>query len=141
MGRRYPKEAMVGVGGIVFSGRKVLLVKRGRPPSKGFWSIPGGKLRLGEGLKEAVKREIKEETGLDVECKRLVDVVERIIRDDKGRIEYHYVIVDFLCNIIAGNLKPGSDVMDAKFFDITSLPTDKLTKGAYDIIQKAITIR
>ena len=96
--RRYPSAPVVGVGGVVISPEQaVLLVRRAHPPAQGQWSIPGGVVELGEPLATACKREVAEETGIEVSVGPVVEVVERIRRDEAGAVEYHYVIVDFLC--------------------------------------------
>jgi 8-oxo-dGTP diphosphatase len=107
--REYPTRPLVGVGGIVVDrwGR-VLLVRRGNEPRKGHWSIPGGLVELGESLFEGVRREIAEETGLTVEPQAMVEVVDRVYKED-GRVRYHYVIVDYWCTVVAGKAAPGSD--------------------------------
>ena len=98
MGRHYPSQPVVGVGGVVLCGDEVLVVQRGAEPSKGLWSIPGGAVEVGESLAEACAREVAEETGLQVRVGPMVEVIERILRDDRGRVEYHYVLIDFVCS-------------------------------------------
>ena len=93
--RSYPDRPWLGVGGIVFQGDRVLLVKRGKEPGRGKWSIPGGAVDIGETVERAVKREIEEETGLQVEVLDLVAVFERILPDPQGKILYHYVVLDY----------------------------------------------
>ncbi len=100
--RSYPDRPWVGVGGIVFQDNKVLLVKRGKEPGFGRWSIPGGAVDLGEYVKAALQREIEEETGLLVEVLDLVEIFERIIPDDQGKILYHYVLLDYWCRVKSG---------------------------------------
>jgi len=113
--REFPTHPLVGVGGIVFDAHGcVLLVKRGNEPRKGHWSIPGGLLELGESLVEGVKREILEETGLVVEPRGIVEVVDRLYRED-GRVRYHYVIVDYWCTVLGGEAQPASDAADLKW--------------------------
>jgi 8-oxo-dGTP diphosphatase len=110
--REFPTHPLVGVGGIVFDALgNVLLVKRGNEPRKGHWSIPGGLLELGESLLEGVKREIREETGLTVEPREIVEVVDRLYKED-GRVRYHYVIVDYWCTVVAGEAQAASDASD-----------------------------
>ena len=113
--REYPAHPLVGVGGIVFDAQgRVLLVQRGNEPRKGHWSIPGGLLELGETLLEGLQREIAEETGLTVQPQAIVEVVDRIYREE-SRIRYHYVIVDYWCTVIGGNAQPGSDAADLRW--------------------------
>lgn len=106
--REFPSAPLVGVGGVVVQDNRVLLVQRGTEPLKGQWSIPGGLIDVGETLREAVIREVKEETGLDVEPLELVELLDRIHRQD-GRVRYHYVIADYLCRVTGGSLVAASD--------------------------------
>jgi ADP-ribose pyrophosphatase YjhB (NUDIX family) len=110
--REFPAHPLVGVGGIVIDARgNVLLVKRGNEPRKGHWSIPGGLLELGESLAEGVAREIREETGLTVQPQAVVEVVDRIYKEE-GRVRYHYVIVDYWCTVVDGEAQPASDASE-----------------------------
>ena len=105
MRREYPEAPIVGVGAVVIDGAKVLLVRRGQEPLKGEWSLPGGALELGETLQQGVVREVLEETGLEVVPAGIVEVFDRITRDEAtGRIRYHYVLVDFVCRVAGGTL-------------------------------------
>ena len=117
MSRRYPKRPLIGVGGLVFKGDSVLLVQRGQEPAKGRWSIPGGLVETGERLSQAVAREILEETGLVVEAGPLVEIFERLEKDDQGRVVYHYVILDYLCLKANGTPKAASDAADVCWAD------------------------
>lgn len=119
--REYPDRPMVGAGVLAIENGKVLLIKRGNEPNKGLWSIPGGMVRLGESPEEAAIREFKEETGLDAVIENLLGVFNVVVRDDHGRIKYHYVVIDYLGKVVGGTLSPGSDVMDAKWFKIEEL--------------------
>lgn len=96
MGREYPNHPLVGVGAVIKKGDRVLLVKRNNEPAKGLWSIPGGLVELGETVRDAVLREVKEETSLSIELGEIIDVMDQIIKDESGRIRFHYVLVDFL---------------------------------------------
>src|SRR5712671_4974585 len=115
--RQYPDRPIVGVGAVVIDSARILLVRRASAPLKGKWSIPGGALEMGETLIAAVKRETLEETGLAVEPIEVAGVIDRIIPDSTGRIQYHYVLVDYLCKLIsdAGELRPASDVDQARW--------------------------
>ena len=106
--REYPSSPLVGVGGVVVRDGRVLLVQRGTEPSKGQWSIPGGLINVGESLREAVAREVREETGLVVEPVELIELLDRIHRDE-ARVRYHYVIADYLCRVVGGTLLAASD--------------------------------
>jgi 8-oxo-dGTP diphosphatase len=109
MAREYPAHPVVGVGAVVVRGGKALIIKRAHEPRKGEWSLPGGLLELGESLQDAVRREIKEETSLDIEVGPIIETFDRVHRDDAGKIRYHFVIVDFVCWSAAGEAIPGSD--------------------------------
>jgi 8-oxo-dGTP diphosphatase len=137
--RSYPNRPWLGVGGIVFQGDRVLLVKRGKEPGLGQWSIPGGIVEVGETVNRAVQREMEEETGLQVEVINLVEVFERILPDGKGEIVYHYVILDFLCSIKGGLLMAGSDVTEAIFFPLLQLGSLGVPPETEKVIQKAYT--
>lgn len=108
MQREYPEAPLVAVGAVVVDNGRVLLVRRGSEPLKGHWSLPGGMLEVGESLSEGVVREVREETGLTVLAVELVELLDRIHRDGE-RVRYHYVIADFLCRVVSGELKEASD--------------------------------
>ena len=112
MTREFPDRPIVGVGGVVVKDGQALIVKRAHEPRKGEWSLPGGIVELGETLVEAVKRELKEETGLDVEVGEVVEVFDRV-HHAGGRIQYHFVIVDYLCRPVGGTLRAADDAEDA----------------------------
>src|SRR5690242_9267596 len=130
MRREFPRHPLIGVGGVVIHRKRVLLVQRGKEPSRGEWSIPGGMLELGEELREGVRREIREETGLDVEPIEHVATVDRVVKDGTkaSRVRYHYVVVDYLCRLKGGKLAPASDVVDARWVAVPDLAEFKLTK-------------
>ena len=108
MQREFPTAPLVGVGAVVVSEGRVLLVRRGTEPLKGEWSLPGGMLELGESLTDGVVREVLEETGLVVEPLELVELLDRIY-SEAGRVKYHYVIADYLCRVTGGQLQASSD--------------------------------
>jgi 8-oxo-dGTP diphosphatase len=135
--RAYPDRPWVGVGGIVFEDDQVLLVKRGKEPGLGKWSIPGGAVDVGESVKAALQREIEEETSLLVEVLDLVEIFERIIPDAQGRILYHYVLLDYWCGIKGGKLMAQSDAADVGFFPVGSLKTMDLPRETEEVILKA----
>lgn len=138
MSRRYPGSPMVGVGAIIFRDDTVLLVQRGSEPSLGQWTLPGGLVELGESLEEAVKREVLEEVGLEVDVKDLVVALDRVIFDSEGKIEYHYILLDFLCE--AGHQQPhaSSDVSACLFVALDKFSSYALTKGTADVIRRAV---
>ena len=137
MQREYPRYPILGVGGVVFLEDQVVLVKRGHEPGYGTWSIPGGAVKLGETIQEAIKREVYEETDLHVNVLDIVKVLEPIIRDETDRIKYHYVLVDFLCEYISGTLKANSDVLDALAVPLSELSGYNLPAVTLEVIEKA----
>jgi len=136
--RRYPDRPMVGVGAIIIEGGRVLLVERGQEPQKGCWSLPGGLVEIGEHLKDAVRREVFEETGLEIEPLPVFEVFERILRDEAGRPEYHYVLIDYLCRVRGGELKAASDVVRAAWVSRADLPSYRITEGTQAVIERAL---
>jgi 8-oxo-dGTP diphosphatase len=135
--RRYPRRPILGVGAVVIKGNRVLLVERGREPLKGWWSLPGGVLETGERLAEGIRREVLEETGLEVEPLTIVEVYERIIPDAKGRVEYHYVLIDYLCRVAGGKLCASDDACRVRWVARGVLPRYRITEGAVPVIEKA----
>ena len=131
---------MVGVGAVVVDDGHVLLVKRARPPLAGEWSLPGGAVEIGETLSAALQRELLEETGLVVDVGPVVDVLDRIHLDVEGRVEYHYVLVDYLCTAIGGHLHPGSDAAEARWASAADLPGFNLSAQALDVIARALDL-
>jgi ADP-ribose pyrophosphatase YjhB (NUDIX family) len=139
--RRFPDRPLLGVGALIFDGPRVLLVERGKPPLVGYWSLPGGLVETGERLEEALVREVFEETGLRITADSIATVFERIMPDDSGACEYHYVLIDFYCSIHGGDLRPGDDSKSAQWFEIDSLETLLLTAGTRDVIRACCTRR
>lgn len=137
MDREYPKHPMVGVGAVIKRKNSILLIKRGKEPGKGNWSIPGGLVELGETVTEAVKREVKEETGLEVEIDHLLDVVTSIIKDDNRKVKYHYVLIDYLVYPKEGELCLSSDASDVRWVKIEELEQYGLTQALKDLLAKA----
>ena len=127
----------MGVGAVVFRGGEVLLVRRGQEPALGSWSLPGGLVELGETLEAAIQRELAEETGLSVTLLGVSAVVERIFPDPDGRIAYHYVLVDYLCDYLDGELSPGSDITAARFVPVGELAGFDLPQFTADVIRRA----
>ncbi len=132
---------MVGVGAVLFDAGRVLLVERGRPPQQGKWSLPGGALEVGERLVDALRRELREETGLEVRVLEVVEVFERILRDEQGRPEYHYVLIDYLCEKTGGELRAGDDVRRAEWVERERLGEYDITEGTPAVIEKAFAVR
>ena len=138
MKREYPESPLVGVGAVIVRDNRVLLIRRGQPPLLGEWSLPGGVLECGETLREAANREAREETGLVVDVGEMLGVYERIIRNDDARVRYHYVLIDFVCRPVAGELKAGSDAAEAAWFSREELPALKLAHDANDVVLKGL---
>ena len=127
----YPDRPQVAVGAIVIRDNKVLLVKRRQPPGEGLWAIPGGRVELGETLKEAVEREVREETQVAIRPRHPVYTFEVIERDNDGRIRFHYVIVDLIADYVSGEPKPGDDACEARWVtskDLDDLPASQTTR-------------
>ena len=139
-GRQYPDRPIVGVGAVLVDEGKVLLIRRGVEPSKGQWSLPGGAVELGETLEASIAREMLEETGLEVEVGPVIEVFDRIIKDSESRVEYHYVLVDYLCWPIAGELRAGSDVDAAVLVDPSALGPYQLTPKATAVIERGLQL-
>lgn len=140
MRRRFPDSPIVGVGAIVLAGDKILLVKRGNPPAKGIWSLPGGVVELGERLSEAVAREVMEETGIKITTGPLVKAVERIDRSEDNKVEYHYVILDFLCWGQYEKPRPLDDAADCCWSSVKDLTWARLDPLTTEVVEKALAL-
>ncbi len=138
MERRYPERPLVGVGAIIIQDGRLLLVRRGSPPQQGEWSLPGGLVETGERLEEAVRREVREETGLEVEVLKLAGVFERIVRDAQGRLEYHYILLDYLCRVSGGSLRHGTDATAVAWVTPDELAEYPLTSGTREFLEQAL---
>ncbi len=114
--RRYPARPIVGVGTVVLDGDMVLMIQRGKPPRQGSWSLPGGAQELGETIREAARREVREETGLEIEIIGLIDVVDSVRPDADDKIEYHYTLIDVAGHAVGGTLMAGGDAQDCRWF-------------------------
>ncbi len=136
MKREFPELPLVGVGAIIIEGSRVLLVKRAHPPLQAQWSIPGGVLEVGELIREAAVREAREETGLIVEPADLLGVYDRVLRDAEKRVQYHYVLIDFLCRRVGGELNAADDAAEVGWFTREELPALKLAEDTQDVIRK-----
>ena len=136
MKREFPEIPLVGVGAIIIEEDRVLLVKRARPPLQAQWSIPGGALEVGELMREAAVREAREETGLFVEPGELLGVYDRVVRDAGQRVQYHYVLIDFLCRRVGGELAAGGDAAEIRWFTREGLPGLNLAEDTLDVIRK-----
>ena len=139
--RRHPERPIVAVGAVILDGSRVLLIRRGREPLKGEWSLPGGAVEIGETLHAAVAREVREETCLDVVVGPVVEVLDSIRRDAAGRAEYHYIIVDYACRLrdsAARRATCGSDAAAVEWVDVTELGAYRVNATAIAVIRKAI---
>jgi 8-oxo-dGTP diphosphatase len=138
--RAFPDRPVVSVGAVVVEGDRVLLVKRGQPPLQGQWSLPGGVVEVGETLREAVTREVKEETGLEVEAGLVVEVLDRVQRADDGRVEYHYVIIDYCCCVRGGSLACASDADAAEWVAAAEVSAYGVTPAVKRVVEKALEL-
>ena len=135
--RAYPDRPLLGVGAIIVRDERILLVRRANPPLQGEWSIPGGLVETGETTKEAIIREVREETSLEVEPVKLVEVFERILRDTESRVQYHFVLLDYLCLVISGEAKASSDVSDLYWATCDELESLAVAPETCAVIRKA----
>lgn len=138
--RQYPERPIVGVGAVIVGEGKVLLVKRKYEPLKGQWSLPGGMVEIGETLEAALAREMLEETGLRVDVGPVIEVFDRIMRDEARRVRYHFVLIDYLCWPAGGSLQAGSDVEEAIWADPGMLGDYALTEKAISVIERGLML-
>ena len=136
MKREYPDRPLIGVGAIIIDRGRALVVRRATEPLKGEWSIPGGVLELGETLRDGVAREAKEETGLDVLPLEVLDVYDRIVADADGKTRYHYVLIDYLCEVQGGEARAASDVSEVRWITRAELDTFPIADSAEEVIRK-----
>jgi 8-oxo-dGTP diphosphatase len=138
MKRDYPEQPMIGVGAVIVEGGRALLVRRATEPLKGEWSVPGGMLELGEKLRDGVRREALEETGLEVEPGEVLDVFDSIFPDPHGRTQYHYVLIDYLCRLVSGEAKAGSDVSEVRWVIEQDLASMNLRASIEQVVRKGL---
>ena len=136
-GREYPSVPRVGVGAVVLDAGRVLLVRRGKPPLAGKWSLPGGMLELGETTTEAARREVAEECGLQIRVGELAGILDRVVRDAEGRIRYHWVLVDYVATVESGELCAASDADEAQWVEVDEVARLETTDGLLDMIRRA----
>jgi mutator protein MutT len=139
--RQYPERPVVGVGAVIVADGRVVLVKRAHEPLKGEWSLPGGSVEVGETLADAVAREVLEETGLRVRVGSLIEVLDRVHRSSDGRVEYHFVLLDYRCTVLSGVLSHGSDASDACWVSRDDLPKYQLSDSAIRVVTRALELR
>jgi len=138
MKRSYPAHPIVGIGGVIVDRDRALLVRRATQPLKGEWSVPGGVLELGERLRDGLRREVLEETGLVVQPEEVLDVFDSIFTDEQGRTEYHYVLIDYLCRLVSGEASPGTDVSEVKWVSEDDLPRMGLRDSIEQVVRKGL---
>jgi 8-oxo-dGTP diphosphatase len=136
--REHPTQPLIGVGALIVENGRVVVIKRGKAPLLGEWSIPGGMLELGETLRQGAEREALEETGLVVRATELLGVFDRIVPDEEGNIVYHYVLIDFLCQRLSGELRAGADAADARWFTPEEIEKLPLALDTAQVIQAAL---
>jgi 8-oxo-dGTP diphosphatase len=139
--REYPDRPVVGVGGVVISDGRVLLVRRGHPPLEGEWSIPGGMLELGETVIDGVQRELAEETGVEARVLEFIEVFERISFDDARQPKYHFVVLDYLCERVGGGTRAGSDASEVAWVAEAELAHYSVAPAATRVIEKAFAMK
>jgi 8-oxo-dGTP diphosphatase len=139
--RRYPKRPLLGVGALIFEGDRILMALRGRQPLMGLWSLPGGLVETGESLENAIRREVREETGLEVRPLGVLKIFERIMRDADGAPEYHYVLIDYICRATGGTLCAGDDACRAEWVRRRELKKLEITEGTLAVIEKGFRDR
>ena len=138
--REYPSRPVVGVGAVVVDRGRVLLVRRGNEPLKGHWSLPGGAVDVGETLRDAIRREVREETGVEIEPRAIVEVLDRISSDPDGRPRFHYVLIDFVCDPVGGTLCCASDATEAVWAEKSTVAEYGLGDPAMSVIDKAFAL-
>jgi 8-oxo-dGTP diphosphatase len=139
--RRYPRYPLLGVGALIFDDGRILMAQRGKPPLAGKWSLPGGLVETGESLKDAVRREVREETGLAIEPLGVLEIFERIMRNGEGVAEYHYVLIDYVCRVVGGELAAADDVCGVRWVRQRDLAELDITEGTLAVIEKGFRQR
>jgi len=138
MSRQYPIRPIPGVAGVVIDGNRVLLSIRGKAPSKGKWGLPGGAVEVGEAVREAVVREILEETGVTVKPVKLITVFDSIHRDEDDRVRYHYILFEYLCEYVSGEVTPSSDAPDARWVEFKDLDSIDIMPSTKKFLLKVL---
>ena len=138
--RRYPDRTLVGVGAVILKAGKVLLILRRHPPNAGLWSLPGGLIELGESPAEAIEREVREETGLRVHVKGVLNVGTELLRDSKGKVEYHFVLIDYAAKPIAGRVRLNAESSAFGWFSQDEIDRLDATKGTREVLKKSFAL-
>ena len=141
MSRLYPERPIPGVAALTLKGREVLLVERGKAPARGLWGLPGGAVEVGETTEEAVAREVLEETNVIIKPIELLTVFNSINRDDEDKVRTHFILFEYLCEYISGEVVAGDDAPDARWVSIDALDSVNLMKFTHDFIVKVLTER
>lgn len=137
MSREYPEQPLIGLGAVVWKDGKVLMIQRGRPPRQGIWSLPGGLQLLGETVAEGIRREIREETGVEIELLGLVEVVDSVQQDPTGRVLYHYTIIDYAARWLSGEAVAGDDAAAVAWIDPDALHRLETWAETLRVIEKS----
>ncbi len=140
MKRDYPDRPLIGVGAVIVENDRAVIVRRAHEPLKDEWSIPGGVLEVGEALRSGAAREALEETGFVVEPGEVIEVLDRIVRDVSGRIQFHYVLIDFLCRRVSGELRAGGDASEVRWISRGELDSFPIADSASVVIRKALEV-
>jgi ADP-ribose pyrophosphatase YjhB (NUDIX family) len=138
MKREYPERPIVAVGAAVCREGRVLIVQRGRAPSKGVWTVPGGAVHLGETMREAAAREVREECGIEIDVGPVVGILDNVVRDERGGIRYHYAIVDFGAQYVSGHLRPNDELMGATWVTPAEFDAYGVPGKAREVLLKAL---
>jgi mutator protein MutT len=138
--REYPSRPICAVGVVVCKDDAVLLIQRGNPPRRGDWGLPGGAVELGETLREAARREVREECGIEIALGALIDAVDLMQNDEAGQLQYHYVVIDFVAAYLGGNLRAASDVRDARWVSVADLHDYGLPDKTREVIAQALKV-
>ena len=141
MPKEYPDRPLLGVGSVIVSNGSVVLVRRESNPDYGLWSIPGGLVEKGETLREACARESLEETGIVVDVKEPLEILDRIVYDEEGRVKYHFVIVDFRADPVGGELKASSDALEARYVKFEDLKNYEITDTVKNLLRSVGIMR
>jgi len=139
MSREYPQYPILAVSAVIFnSSQSVLLIKRANPPARNRWALPGGAVQLGETPEGALQRETREECGVEIEIGKVNQIASRVFHDASGKIQYHYIIINYTACILSGEIRSGSDALDSIWAPFSELPRMDLAEGVYEVIQKAV---